>query len=183
LLVVIAIIGALAGFLVPTVMSARKKAKRMECLNNLKQLGSMLMSYSDDNAGWFPKASGKNPLAYLSFQKFVDGSTSEVPPKMFVCPESRDETAELNDKKKYTLEEVNNSYAYVGSKTSNTDPGSRALAADDSIRGEGVDENHEGGINVVYVGMNAEWVKQNDLGEGRSFPEGLVDNEGNTGGN
>jgi prepilin-type N-terminal cleavage/methylation domain-containing protein/prepilin-type processing-associated H-X9-DG protein len=80
LLVVIAIIGILVALLLPAVQSAREAARRMQCTNNLKQLGLAIHNYASANSEHFPIGSHLNSrhgvftwmLPYLEQQNLYD---------------------------------------------------------------------------------------------------------------
>src|SRR5258708_555866 len=56
LLVVVAIIALLAALLLPSLKTARDRAKNASCLNNQHQLTLAVHLYADDYGGWVPGA-------------------------------------------------------------------------------------------------------------------------------
>jgi len=55
LLVVIGVIALLIGILIPVLNTAREKANRVKCANNLRQIGIAERTYAVDNKGQYPR--------------------------------------------------------------------------------------------------------------------------------
>lgn len=83
LLVVIAIIGILAAMLLPALNQAREKARRANCLSNLKQLGLGIAMYADNYNGRVPVDNIATPTVGGSFNLLSAVVTS---PKIYSCP-------------------------------------------------------------------------------------------------
>lgn len=100
LLVVIAIIAILAGLLLPALARAKAKAKRVECVNQNKQVALGFRMWSGDNNGLFPwhvsPANGGADDSVDWIEKFRACSNEFNTPKILVCPSDKDAQLKIN---------------------------------------------------------------------------------------
>ena len=99
MLVVIAIIGVLAGILLPALLGVRDRGKRTYCQNNLRQLNDALVKYCTLYGGYFPDIFEGPYYGYSEYpmelmcrmmqvidQPFSEGVPKRKVPKVILCP-------------------------------------------------------------------------------------------------
>jgi prepilin-type N-terminal cleavage/methylation domain-containing protein len=158
LLCVIAIITILAALLLPALSRGTSKAKRIQCMNNLHQMGIAFHMFAQDHNNAFPMASTVtqsrsndspknlqwfNSQFFFGYRPFQALSNELVSPKTLVCPS--DERSATNSFS--SLQDRNVSY-FAGLKADYLKPQS-ILAGDRNITNDSA-----GRVTLVQLGPN-----------------------------
>jgi prepilin-type N-terminal cleavage/methylation domain-containing protein len=87
-LVVIAVVAILAAVLLPVLASAKARARRTTCMNNLKQINLGIRLYADDNGDVLPNLGNLTWIAYREAVKGYAGLNAPSSPndRIFTCP-------------------------------------------------------------------------------------------------
>ena len=157
LLVILAVIAILAAMLLPALASAKKKAQRINCVNNLKQCGLAFRIWEGDNGDQYPMAVSTRKGGTKEFTTGADTfrhfqviSNELSTPKILFCP-SDTRTAAANFAR---LKNENVSY-FVGLDAADEYP-QRFLAGDRNLTGPTEPEN---GILKLVPGGAASWTE------------------------
>ncbi len=124
----LAVVGILTAMLLPALSQARTRAREVQCMSNLKQIGLSMAQY-ETKFGMYPPADNEDGFDMLC------AFNQDIPDKIFTCPAFAHENGEDET-----------SYLYFGGTVLKkcASPASTVLAMD-------YPGNHDKGVNVLYA--------------------------------
>jgi prepilin-type N-terminal cleavage/methylation domain-containing protein len=186
ILVVLGVIGLLAGILVPAVSAGMSKARRAQCLGNLRTIGAAFSAYGADHKGKMPSVGG-NGADYATMSEMVQGLFEDgylETLESWRCPTDGERTPCRGADADSFRTGANCSYAYFEGYNPLKIGGSlnEMPLACDRARGGGKamlgdSDNHGASCrNVLYLGGSAMTLKTADKANGVmkvELPEGV----------
>ena len=155
------ILGSVVFTLLPTTGGHPPRgARRIVCLNNVKQITVLARIYADRNGNRFPEA--RRACDALAKIRELD---PDVSAETFVCPNS-----DVEVEKDTPLTPDTSTYAWT--EDPRRGKARRPLVSDDSLH------YHRDGLNVGFTTGDVRWVPLAELPAGETLPEGLINNFG-----
>jgi len=167
MMVAIAIIGILAGVLLPVLSRARETARQMQCKNNLRQLATGMIQYVDQygKGKYFPwpgrqrqRFRGRHWIGELYRTDLV------LEYDAFICPSSIDDNDKAGhfrygrrfrtrDLKVHSISYMGRHSVRVGATLDTKMDGSTLMMADDTND----PDNHDDGFNMAFFDGHVEF--------------------------
>lgn len=185
LLVVIVIVGFLAALLLPAFGRVRAEARKIECINNLRQIGAAFYLYLDEHNEIFPPGGG-SPSSGQADQSWKEYLYPYIDNHgVFVCHASVTRTT-WSWSGDTTATSTKNPYGYNGflgggsqggmpKRLSEVKTPSRTILCVDATPGSGIvslegnwggpiiEYRHTKGANILWVGGAVQWFWESEI--------------------
>ena len=159
LLVVIAIIAILAAMLLPALQSARERGRRGSCVSNLKQIGTALMQYAQDNREKMPAGNCRQTPTVTTAHavtleegdlglEVLRGNEYLADYGVYTCPSSTVSAEAASSSLSYA---ANLAYGYVPGYIAGNNGSESAIGADLDGTKENSKTNHTNYGNILFA--------------------------------
>jgi len=140
LLVVVSIIGLLAGLTIPAIVGARNKANDSKCLSNLRQIGLAFLSFASDNNGYLPRGNNNTDDTGSPGKEYYKAVYTYIPTlnnkmsgkqvnKVFLCPAEKQPPDQSTSCTQYTASFALETGTSATKNTGDDGNGPRTLAS------------------------------------------------------